>query len=350
MRIVPKQARPIPLATGARHVLVVPRPRAHVLELAAVLFHTDGSVLLPYTTGSNDAVGGLRLVLAAVLRFASEQPGKRLLVAGHADSTGSAAHNLTRSRRRARSVYLYLAGERAAWAQDADRHGTALDVQKILSWLTRHHGWDCDPGPLDGVFGPRTAGALDRVREAEGAAASGAPAGLRDWERFFDLYERVLACQLGKTAEELAGMRARLGFTDPPVLACGEHQPRVQRSVDGHAAAENRRVDLVFFDAGEVPDLGAEPPGQRVYQGRHVFTPIEVAPLAMLTIRVVGDDGAPLVGATVRVSSGAGEQELVTDAGGAVHFTGELGEVVEVLSVRALDPSLVLSRVHALAT
>ncbi len=344
----------IALNTGIHHLLVIRGPRASSIELAGVHFNTGRSVLLPLPALADEASAAtpLRAVVRAVFRFAAAFPGKQLLIAGHADSAGGARHNLVLSERRARSLEHYLAGDRAAWAGQAHEFGEADDVQAVLRWLALHHAWPCDPGPIDGILGPRSRAALDGFRQVSRDAGSsagelGSPLGVEDWLGCFDAYDRVLARSLACTREQLAGHRASLVFTDPPVLACGEHHPRTAAGVDRLACADNRRVDLLFFDAAELPDLAAKPPGADVYRGRYVFEPIQPEPYSMFTLRLVGDDGAPIPGARVTVRVDADEQVLVSDAEGAVFVLGHEGAKVEIRSVVSPDAALLLSSITA---
>lgn len=305
---------------------------------------------LPALADDRSAAIALRAVVRAALRFAAAHPGKRLLVVGHADSAGSARDNLELSERRARNIERYIAGDREGWARQAEEFGEAEDLQAVLRWLAVHHAWPCDPGPVDGIFGVRSRAALDgfrRVSRAAGCSAGevGSPPGIEDWAGFFDAYDRVLACSLACTREQLAEHRARLAFMAPAVLACGEHQPRTAAGVDGFACADNRRVDLLFFDAVELPDLAAKPPGEHVYGGRYVFEPIQPEPYSMLTLRLVGDDGVPTCGARVIVRVDGSDQELVSDSEGAVYILGSEGASVEIRSVVGPDATLLLSSI-----
>ena len=132
-------------------------------------------------------------------------------------------------------MLLYLQGDRDGWAAHADEHGNKDDRDHVRSWAAQ-------------VLG--VADAPD------------------DWAAMFDLYDQHLAAILRVPAEDLAKLRQDVSFTDPAALGCGEEFPVDAVGVDGHASADNRRVDVLFFDEEELPeDLGAEPPGVAVYGG-----------------------------------------------------------------------------------
>ena len=73
-------------------------------------FHHNSAVVLPWRYGENadtsadeDRLSGLS-VIAAALRYAKANPGKKLLLAGHTDSSGQTDYNRSRRARWTRAI------------------------------------------------------------------------------------------------------------------------------------------------------------------------------------------------------------------------------------------------------
>jgi hypothetical protein len=286
-----------PIAASLRHdavykdaaAFVIVPPSVEVLALGDFNFSTDREVMLPAPsvegTAQGDRADGVALVagLLAHLRGLAEE--RRALVVGHTDASGSAAHNLELSRRRADNVQRFGAGDRDGWASHAHEHAELADAQEVLRWVASRFGWPCDPGPVDGEDGPRTAAgrAAFRARyrhEFGGAVGSGDTLEVADWQAIFVMYEQDLAARLGVDAGGLAALREKLVFTEPKILGCGEHWP------DGEGerpsvAREDRRVEVLLFHPDELPAPigGDEPPGKSIYTPRaYRWLPIAPGP------------------------------------------------------------------------
>lgn len=244
-------------------------PTLELLEVEDISFFTGREVLLPGAWSHTDDVTGLAVVGGA-LNHARFHPELRLLVAGHTDARGSKASNRVLSADRARNVQLYLSGQREAWAEHCQAHFEVEDVQGVLKWIAYAHGWDTDPGGVDGKWGSKSKRARDafRARYAVEFGRELEPGKQRaaDWAAFFDLYDLELAERLKTDVSRLRALREGLRFTEPPTLACGEEWPTRNPGKNPESAAANRRVDLLFFAESELPDLSAEPLGAGVYR------------------------------------------------------------------------------------
>lgn len=291
---------------GAVHRLVVERVRAHLLEMEDVCFSFDSVVTLAQprrtvTTADGGDLTGIA-VIAAALRFGQEHPDKRLLIVGHTDTAGSRSYNRTLSEDRAKNVLALLTGDRDGWATSCQARHRVEDWQRILKWAHQAHGWDCDPGDVDDVYGPMSRQARERFRtrynEEFGASiAVLGPQGLDDWKAYYDLYDVSIAQLLGVPVADLAGMRQGLSLLDPPTLACGEQWPKDGRTEDGVRSEVNRRVELVFFDQGEVPDMSSEtPPGASLYGDERRFPKrrIPIGGAAFVELEVVDLSGSAI--------------------------------------------------------
>lgn len=237
-----------------------PPPRAHVLELEDLVFCTDREILLPQSLGA----------LIVLVEFAREHPEKHILVAGHTDTKGSEAHNVALSERRAENVHLWLSGDVDGWVAHCQENFEIADFKAVHLWAHEHLGWATDPGELDNDWHTKARVARDVFRsqcealldiELEHHVAQN-PA---DWRTIHDLYSLIVARYLDLEPDGLLELRRSFVFTEPPLLACGEAFPRERAGEDGVASATNRRVEVLFFDQDEEPDLSAEPTGIKIY-------------------------------------------------------------------------------------
>lgn len=275
--------KPIEVPTGEPLIIQVEQREGAVLEMEDVNFHYNSAVLLP--DGSSDAetrpeqsrVTGL-LVLVACYQQAQADTEAKLLVVGHTDPVGSAEFNLTLSDQRATNVLRALLGERDAWAKSSHERHVVRDYQAILMWAARTFGYDCDPGLIDGDYGPETSKALRRFQSqynAEFEASLSVTGAINQptWGAFFDLYELALLDLLHTDRTGLDQRRAAVKFLDPSKrsVGCGFFHPidasRLKPSAAGpkteptakFRSAHDRRVELLFFGAGQEPKLDCHP-------------------------------------------------------------------------------------------
>lgn len=124
-------------------------------------------------------------------------------------------------------------------------------------------------GPVDDRLGPATKAARRAFREGYNREASGAlpldaTTGVPDWEAVFELYTQelaVLLSDLGGPSRLWPVVRARSLGT----VACGERWPVEAVGLDGYECDDNRRVEVLFFDIEELPDLTHPTPAFDVY-------------------------------------------------------------------------------------
>jgi hypothetical protein len=259
--------------TGERHTFVIEARRAHVLEVDDVHFNHDSAVFLPqFENGSPgsppdlppdgiDRHDGIAL-LAACFHHASEHPERKLLITGHTDTTGSAGYNSALAQLRADNVLHALTGARNEWVVIAAEKHRVLDYQQILAWISRVWFWDCDPGPLDDDSGSLTKDALAGFQhrynqDFGGSIGVDGDIGPETWGAFFDAYMRMLADLLDTDEAGLERARQKLSFLDglPKAVGCGEHFPVEETRKNNYRSLTNRRVEILFFDPGEEPEL-----------------------------------------------------------------------------------------------
>lgn len=257
--------------TGVTSVFKVPsKQQITVLELDDVLFHLDSAVVLPADpdglpegndssrTSDYPEVSGMRVV-AAVLRYLARHPNKRLLIAGHTDTSGGPQYNKTLSEKRANSVIYLLQGRRACWVSVVDDRSNIEDYQAIFTYLNRVWGWDCDPGPVDDIHGSKTSQGVQAFQERYNVAFDqkitvDGVVGTQTWGAIFDVYERDISRLVGCSEDELSNWRAYLRFadTDHPILACGESMPLDEVGRSDYRSQANRRVEFMFFDQEDI--------------------------------------------------------------------------------------------------
>jgi len=310
------------------------RRRGYLLEMEDVQFHHGSAVLLPDRPDDADAAGDPERLdgLAALrvgLEWAGHHPDQRLLVAGHTDTTGSDAVNLVLSRRRGRVVHALLVGERAAWVEECEAANGTEDVQRVLRWAAAAFGWGCDPGPVDGAAGPKTRRGVEAFQGAYNDAHAPAIAvdgvvGPETWGAVFDCYEAALDRAL-EAAGGLAERRAGLRFLEPAAVGCGEHHPIEAARRDDYRSATNRRVELLFFDPGEEPELACHrgeactPDVCPLYAaGRYALERVPARVTGYLRLRVGRRPGWELEGRPYEVVVGGEVHSGTVAAGGVI--------------------------------
>lgn len=377
MKVTERQlAEGITIATGGERELVLIPPPVEVLALGDFNFSTDREVMLPAPTtegaSSGDLADGIALVAGVLTHLNRLDEPRETLVAGHTDASGSDAHNLALSERRADSVQLFCAGDREGWADHAIDNAEVADGQEVLRWIAARFGWPCDPGAVDNADGPATTGARDQFRaryehEFGGSAGSAGRFERADWAAFFDVYEQDLAARCQVTRDELPRLREPLVFCDPPILGCGEHWP--EDAIDrGPICRDDRRVEVLMFAPEDVPDDvgGGDPPGASIYEpGRFTWVPVEPGPGPHVLdgpcfeLALAIDDPTVYPNASLRLSGGPYELRVAlsdADAEGSMrvfhfhgiatgavydlHFEpeGDGGEAIELFAAADLDP------------
>lgn len=260
-----------------------------VIEVEDGMFNLDSAVVLPEAERpSEDAHESLTSigVFATALVHVQSNPRRKLLLAGHTDTSGTEAHNQELSEQRAEAALCCLEGpsRREDFAALCDQRHKVRDYKQILSWVDRAFGFGCDPGTIDDVAATGKP-ALDAFKAAynqkraelgvSGAAELSVDGNMGPdvWGAFFDCYEAALGKELsrGGTADERAAevskLRENLVFVDDGTKSqgFGEHYPIDQVGRDGIRSQENRRVELLFFLEGGEPDLTFPPESSEIY-------------------------------------------------------------------------------------
>ncbi|HEY0077395.1 MAG TPA: hypothetical protein VGB73_02035 [Pyrinomonadaceae bacterium] len=261
-------------ATGAAHIFQLRPFKGYVLEMEDVHFHHDSAVLLPdYEAKATapdappheDKITGLA-VLRTCYQHAKAHPEQKILVAGHTDTSGSGDYNVPLSQMRADSVLFVLLGKRDEWVAVSKQKHKVEDYQQILKWVAETKGWGCHPGAVDNVSGAKTQAATREFQKTYNQVFSKSigvdgVVGQQTWGAFFDVYIDALKEMLKTDDAGLAAFRQELRFIKDGQkdVGCGENFPIEARRFDNYRSEINRRVEILFFDPGEIPEMKCHP-------------------------------------------------------------------------------------------
>jgi hypothetical protein len=217
----------------------------------------DLSGLEPFLAGRR----GLA-VLAVAMCFLEREPGHRLLLAGHTDTSGDDAFNFGLSEWRAEAVHALLTDGEERWVEMVSQKHNVSDYQNLLSYFARQFGWPCDPGLVDDDHGGATTEAVKGFQR-EAPALVGreltvdGKVGKKTWGALFRALRLDLAALLGTDLDGLAEKKSALRWVDPGHcwIGCGERLPIADPERDGFRSEANRRVELLFFPEQHLPDL-----------------------------------------------------------------------------------------------
>jgi outer membrane protein OmpA-like peptidoglycan-associated protein len=319
------------------------RPSLSFVEVTDAHFRTDSAVVLPEAedpsaSGQHAAFTSAGLV-ATVLRVNEEQGGRPLLVAGHTDTAGSEAHNDELSLERAKVMLALLAGNRDDFSSLCNARNQPADVNQILSFIAKAFDdlpFACDPGKIADSVDPacvrRFQSDFNRNKPALGSSAADLDVdgrvGELTWGAFFDCYELALQRLLGEDAAGVAELRDQLQFADPDrkALGFGERFPIEELGVDNFRSQTNRRVEVLFFNPGEEPDLEHaqnDPDTSDIYLPS-VFKRVPIPVRSTTRVKVINLVAGSfqkfrMTGATFEVNTDTGATVVGrTDANGAV--------------------------------
>lgn len=282
---------------------------AVILPITDAHFRTGSAVMLPEGSApAGDADEALTSVgaLATALRFNEEHEGRKMLVAGHTDAVGGPTENKTLSEERAELVHAVLMGGedgRETFKRIASKTGLVSDWKQILKWSSvalaevpplevvavdgassdtetplgesdsdadttdKASFTEADPGVVDdnAFTGIEPLKNFQRAFNAnkKNLASSAADLevdgdmGENTWGAVFDLYQYNMATELGEVPEGVNALRKLVQFLPlkKEWIGFGEDHPADGVTKDNHESQANRRVELLFFEAGQEPDL-----------------------------------------------------------------------------------------------
>jgi len=217
-------------------LVLVPPSEVKCVRLIGMHFDLDKSFLLP------SAMNGVR----RLKEIYDETPGGSVLVVGHTDTSGGAAHNDTLSVERADAVAAFLKDDVDAWKawfgkdKPDSKRWSFREIQFMLSVLPEDpaDGPKFHQGPITGWNDANTQAAVRRFQafsnEKKGTSLDvDGIAGPATRPEIIRAYMSLDATTLpeGTTLE---------------THGCGEHHPDVETG-DGVQSEQNRRVEMFVF-------------------------------------------------------------------------------------------------------
>lgn len=283
-------------------------PAVYRGRLTGMLFETDKCFLLP------GAMPGIK----ELKRFYDSHPKLEVMVSGHADREGPAAYNLTLSVERAEAVEAFLQDQVDKWTpwygaakQGTKRWGVRED-QHMLTALGHYSG------PVHGRSDQATKDAINSFRNASGLGDGGIDDATR--AKLIEKYMKIDGTTLP------AGTKIQHH-------GCGEYHPEIE-TPDGVAEAENRRVEVFFFE-GPVdpsPPTSCPPSGCSQYPEwrKRTIETIDINVAHELTLTLVDELGLPLKNTKLKVKFPDGHiRDTVTDEKGAFLARVKPGDSLE---------------------
>jgi hypothetical protein len=272
----------------------------------------------PYDPDSDGGSAGRRdgiPLLLEVLRYADAHPKRRLLVAGHTDTVGDAAYNEKLSGFRASSVVALLEGDRDGFVQAVKNNHSAKDDAVMLRYAARTRGWACDvsegEAPTPEQIKSFQGGYNDELADVAGQAklTVDGDVGQKTLGAYLDVMEDDLATQAGGD-DALASLRKKLVYVDAKhkTLPCGERYPIEGAGSDNFQSQTNRRVEVLFFDATDLPDLTAADAADRIYKKKlHLMRPLSLQAGALAARATQGRQGDFAIAEADAPPEGVGE-------------------------------------------
>jgi outer membrane protein OmpA-like peptidoglycan-associated protein len=232
--LIPQPLKKSGFATNKSHAIRVksfaapPQQFAACTRVNGVCFEYDQSFIRPEVVDDLQTLNDL----------AEKNPDAKLAIFGHTDKAGDEKYNKGLSERRAQSTYAFITNDADAWEKlYNDEHWGIKSIQAILKDL----GEEFDPGPVDGIEGPKTKEAVKKYQQARGLTVDGI-AGPVTRKKLFAEY------MTSKHDVKINPDR----FMDPKLAGCGEFNPIVDTE---DACETNRRVTFFFFNKDRLPNL-----------------------------------------------------------------------------------------------
>lgn len=291
-------------ATGNTHSLKLKKewPAGGYLEIGASHFSLNSAVFLPNDSErsepdeSEDIFSSGIVMLERTIHFL-ELTSKKLLIAGHTDTKGDLKKNVTLSEYRAQAVYSVLTGDRELFKTVSNaphipnkeqKHNTLLNNKiQIADWSAKEFNWPCTLKENNNDHF-RTFKAFQKsynnnitVLNPDGELLEvDGDWGLKTWGAVFDCYQYKLAQRLTIKRKDLDSYRdnmklsSKFAYEKHNYIACGEYHPIDRPGEDELISQANRRVEMIFFDESNVPELPCLDKGCS-YNGCHLFTSLQ---------------------------------------------------------------------------
>ncbi len=334
---------PVTLEKGKNYTLIIP-PKASTDELEVdfvevpdVLFHLNSAV--PCLDPNN------WLIEASMTTFvmAEKNKDKHVVIFGHTDRSADNEYNLELSELRSKAFKALLEKDSGTWEEIRTAKSKVEDRQRILKTLADVHGWSCDPGHVDNQDGPMTQKAVENYQhEYNGRFNSSLKIdgifGPKTWESMlFVCHSLIRNAFKAKTGSQTLPSCA-WGYKGRGVYPCGECLPKTPETQ--YRSSLDRRIEVVFYDKGELAGELIEPSATRTCSHSHCpitgkawkKKPVEVDAVLIENIKmeitdIPGTCAPSAEGCTIKYKavngdppSGSKSTVVIKDTSGAVIF------------------------------
>ncbi len=279
--------------THSKTTTTVKKINVSILEMEDVLFHHNSAVMMPESpieepdedkgTEKQEKVTGAK-AMALIFKLYNFDPDKKLLIAGHTDTSGDDKYNFELSELRAKNVQYILSAERDLWAEISYSKQKIEDYQQVLNYVNQTHKYPCNSGKVDNVWGSITRGAIENFinyfngefitrysKDFMGPMAlTRIPGGQlelvkRDskkrwteelWKAAYNFYFLAIASALEikpSVLYEKARTVVKWADNKNKYVACGESFPIDEARKDEYRSQDNRRVEILIFDGSDSP-------------------------------------------------------------------------------------------------
>ena len=266
--------------TSKKNEIILKLVKMHILEMEDVLFHLNSAVMMPENPqGKSSAQGGgasdEQLVLtglkalALVYKQFEFDPDSKIVISGHTDTSGTFDLNFKLSDERAKNILYLLIGTKEEWAKICYGRQKIEDYQQIMKHFEKKIVCGCDPDKVDDTWGDKTktatlnffkktvpGKAVSLFAQVENDSKKRWP--LEAWYPVYDLYSQEIVEVLEISLAELESRRkSSVKFIDDkkPFVGCGESFPIDAKEKNNYRSQKNRRVEILFFDKDEIPEL-----------------------------------------------------------------------------------------------
>lgn len=305
-----KRGLTIRLPTGDSHKIILDiKLVVNFIEIPDVHFNHGSPVVCL------DPKEGLLHGLSHVYYFSKDAAtDMEMVIVGHADTSGEPQVNYPLSEKRALGVKAILTGNEADWRKVV-KQAKIEDYQFILKSLATLYFWDCDPGSVDGVNGPKTQRA---VKGFQKEANSIFRLGLKDdgvmtvdtWVGVLKVYRNLLALGGGVDLKHTYPFLTQ----GQGIYACGESFPVKEKGNKNLISEENRRVEIYFGPKGKLKPLDppSSPTADLTPDQCVLFDPdaCDVIPFGLkssVAVRHADEKGKPIAGVKARLLKATGE-------------------------------------------
>ena len=263
--------------TNHTNLVTLKRIKIYILEMEDVLFHLNSAVMMPENPegkSSDDSGGGSSdqeqisglSALGLVFKQFEFDYKKRMIIAGHTDTSGQPKDNFDLSKERAENILYLLTGDKVKWAQICENRHKVEDYQQIMKFFAEKNGIACAPGKIDNKWGDKTENATKEflkttIPEKADALLNEIKSDSKKkwpeevWQAVYDLYIKHLCKILGVLNEEqLNKKRNTIKYVNDsmPYVSCGESFPIDSKYKKNYRSQKNRRVEILFFDKDEI--------------------------------------------------------------------------------------------------